>query len=69
MSVRAVRLPDPRAQPETYAEAGDDRAEVQMEGEFGVARVTICKVTAKLREDGHQAEGSPALTSVPPRPQ
>ncbi|WP_405088212.1 GntR family transcriptional regulator [Microbispora sp. NBC_01389] len=25
--------------------------EVQMEGEFGVARVTIRKVTAKLRED------------------
>ncbi|MBB2748999.1 GntR family transcriptional regulator [Microbispora sp. NBRC 16548] len=27
-------------------------SEVQMEGEFGVARVTIRKVTAKLREDG-----------------
>ncbi|GIH46134.1 hypothetical protein Mro03_13130 [Microbispora rosea subsp. rosea] len=27
-------------------------SEVQMEGEFGVARVTIRKVTAKLRDDG-----------------
>jgi DNA-binding GntR family transcriptional regulator len=27
-------------------------SEVQMEGEFGVARVTIRKVTAQLREDG-----------------
>ncbi|MFJ2029413.1 GntR family transcriptional regulator [Streptosporangium sp. NPDC087985] len=27
-------------------------SEVQLEAEFGVARITIRKVTAKLREDG-----------------
>ncbi|MEN3534954.1 hypothetical protein AAH991_07565 [Microbispora sp. ZYX-F-249] len=36
---------------------GTARPEVQMEGEFRVARATVRKVTAKLREDGHQAEG------------